>query len=398
MEPLALTGLEIAPSQVFGSIRLVPLLRRGGSADLRLSRRAYHEDVAIVALGGDDRSGPSLAYFSYVPHGLVLSWSEDGTAAEAAYGGQIEKQNVFRLDQSGFSTARMLHRMVKREAPRRLRFLPLHMAMEGFLSLFFGGPSIAWGEYSRQALRDGLSPRSERVIFGPSVRGLEDALRLFEIHDRQVGVLIFVAEALASAFVTSDPEDYRALHPTLLEDFYGDLIYQYGQFYDTTVPLSVAIEDKSIHQLSDLRAAADRVRAEWGAFHGFQAGDLIGRPASAQTLYSAGPFRIERFITDLDPARENHIGEMIRRDGTGELMYLKTYRLSAAQTRRVYLLSQLAANEWNLNQTAAALGTDRNGLTLRLSNAGFGYLLHPEILAAAHKSEWIARAGGGEGQ
>ncbi|MEH2056818.1 MAG: hypothetical protein V7K97_11825 [Nostoc sp.] len=42
---------------------------------------------------------------------------------------------------------------------------------------------------------------------------------------------------------------------------------------------------------------------------------------------------LQRFITDLNPNEENHIGEAIIREN-GELEYLKTYRLSGMQTRR----------------------------------------------------------------
>lgn len=389
-----LTGLEIAPSQVFGSVRLVPLLREGPGGDLRLAPRRYREDTTIVALTGNRLAEPGTAYFSYVPHGLILSWTEDGAAAEVAFGGQIGKQEGLRGDKNPFRTTRVLHRMAKREEGNRLRLLPLHLAMEGFLEMFFSGPPIAWEEYTRQALRDGLSPRSESAVPGQYLNGLEEALRVFEIHERQVGVLIFVAEALASAFVTSDPADYRLLHLTLLQDFYGELIYQYGVLYNTTIPFAVAIDDENILDLAGLRLAAEKARAQWGAFHGFQAGDLIERQALVQRVYTMGPFTLERFITDLDPSRENHIGERILRTTTGELQYMKTYRLTASQTRRVYLLSKLAACNWNLDAAAALLGTDRNGLILRLTKAGFGYLLKPDVLAAAQKADWIARTGG----
>jgi len=39
LQRLVLKGLEMAPSQVWGSVRLVPLLRHTILGDLRLSRR-----------------------------------------------------------------------------------------------------------------------------------------------------------------------------------------------------------------------------------------------------------------------------------------------------------------------------------------------------------------------
>lgn len=98
----------------------------------------------------------------------------------------------------GFARIQLLHRMAKREQKNALRLLPLHLAMEGFLGMFFNGPSIAWSEYSRQALSQGLSSRVEWSIAGRGIQKLEDALRLFEIHENQVGVLLFVSEVLAS--------------------------------------------------------------------------------------------------------------------------------------------------------------------------------------------------------
>ena len=46
---ISLKGLEIAPSQVWGSIRLVPLLRQNENKNLRLFRRSYDEDIDIVS-------------------------------------------------------------------------------------------------------------------------------------------------------------------------------------------------------------------------------------------------------------------------------------------------------------------------------------------------------------
>jgi len=78
---------------------------------------------------------------------------------------------------------------------------------------------------------------------------------------------------------------------------------------------------------------------------------------------------------------ECHIGErIVREDGT--LEYLKTYRLSAAQVRRAYLLEQLAAAEWNMQRAAAALRCTEKDLAQRLVSAGFGFLLKASVLLA----------------
>ncbi|ABA19678.1 conserved hypothetical protein [Trichormus variabilis ATCC 29413] len=378
---ISLKGLEIAPSQIRGAVRIVPLLRREVRGDLRLLRRSYDEDMAVVSLEGQITE-PGMKYFSYVPHGLVMSWSDDGSPV-ASFGGQMLKPDGKSFN-SCCASVRLMHRMAKRESRNQLRFLPLHLAMEGFLSLFFSGPDIAWSEYSQYALSHGLGSRYESSFSGRYIAGLEDALRVFEIHERQVGVLVFVAEALASAFVVPTPEDYRALHTSLLEDFYGELIYEYSLMYDVTFLMATSVDDAQINSLTDLSGAIAQMRSDWAAFQGFMAEGLLQRQLQSQRVYTAGPFQLQRFITNLQPKEENHIGEAIIRDN-GELEYLKTYRLSAAQTRRVYLLSQLAEYNWNIDATAKALGHTRDELVSRLEASGFGYLLNQQVRDAARK-------------
>jgi hypothetical protein len=373
---ISLKGLEIAPSQVWGSIRIVPLLRRQVRGDLRLWQRNYNEDLTIVSLEGE------MKYFSYVPHGLVMSWTNDGSPV-AAFGGQLIKPDGKRLN-CGCASVRLMHRMAKRESGNQLRFLPLHLAMEGFLAMFFSGPDIAWSEYSKYALSHGLGCRWETAVKGRCIAGLEEALRVFEIHDRQVGVLVFVAEAFASAFVVPTPEDYRSLHTSLLEDFYGELLYQYGLLYDTTFPMDVCVDESKVNSLTDLREAVRKMRSDWASFQGFMTNGLLGRKLNSKRVYTAEPFVLQRFITNLNPKEENHIGEAIVRDN-GELEYLKTYRLTATQTKRIYLLGKLAEHNWNVDATAVALGNTREEFVLRLEKAGFGYLLNQQIRQAARK-------------
>lgn len=377
LHTLNLKGLEIAPSQVWGAVRIVPLLRHQVRNDLRLMRRNYQEDLSIVSL--DSKGDRGMKYVSYVPHALVLSWSNDGSSV-ATLGGQLLKQDGKSLNY-GCASVRLTHRMAKRGADNQLRFLPLHLAMEGFLSLFFSGPNIAWSEYSRYALSYGLGMRSETAVAGRAISGLEDALRVFEIHDRQVGVLVFVAEALASAFVVPTPEDYRSLHNSLIEDFYGELLYQYGLLYANAFPMDVSVDEANIQTLSQLRAAVTQMRSDWASFQGFMAEGLL-RELQFQVVYSAGSFLLQRFITNLQLGAENHIGEAIVRDN-GEIEYLKTYRLSAAQTRRVYLLSQLANYNWNLEATATVNDSSYEDFIYRLEKAGFGYLINNQVREAA---------------
>ena len=54
-DQIRLTGIEAAPSQVWGAIRIVPLLRRSARGDLRLARRVYRQDFTMVSVGGGSR-------------------------------------------------------------------------------------------------------------------------------------------------------------------------------------------------------------------------------------------------------------------------------------------------------------------------------------------------------
>lgn len=383
LDSIPLKGLTMAPPQVLGGIRLVPLLRDELREDLRLAKREYDEDLGIVKLD------KTAAYYSYIPHALVATWSNDDSPA-AAFGTNIAphrqpKKKDGKVRDLGFVTARVLPRMRRREDKNRLRFLPMHVAMEGFLALHFGGPNIAWEEYSRSALRDGLSPRVETAVPARWIVGLEDALRVFEIHSSQVGTLVFVADSLASAFVVPHPDDYRALHDTLLTDFYGELLLHYGLYATENVYHPDPIDPDKVSSISDLRDELSRLRGDWSGLHKLMATDLFDRPVRAEQVYSMGPFQMRRFMTELDPRTENHIGEVIlRSDGT--LEYMKTFRLSAAQCRRAYLLKQLADSMWNLEGCAEKLNCAKNQLTLRMEKAGFGYLLHQHVLDAARSA------------
>ncbi|WP_027344048.1 ARPP-2 domain-containing protein [Hamadaea tsunoensis] len=363
-------GLTVAPSQTWGAVRLVPLLRAEPITDLRLHQRAYDPDeLSIVEVG------PRTAYVAYVPHAFVADWTADGTPA-AAYGTQLHDPAAKAApDRVGL---RFHRRMNRREDRRRLRFLPLHLAMEGYLGLQFGGPSIAWQEWTHRAVTRGLSPRVEASYRGAAVAGLEDALRIFEIHPDQCGMLLYVADALAAAFVLPHPADYRALHSSLVQDFYGELIFQYAHLYPAVPDFLVRLDEDRVTSLADLRGQLARTLKDWSDFHDSAlAGGLLAGPDLAFTrIRRMGRFTLSRFVPAFDPDGENHIGETIT-DQRGRLAYLKTFRLSAAQTRRGYLLAKLAAHDWNLDATAAALGTDRQNLKLRLDGAGFGHLLRP---------------------
>ena len=380
LDSVSLGDIEIGPPQVLGGIRLVPLLRNDVREDLRLTRRSYQEEYAAVRL--PDNS----TYYSFVPHALIADWTGDGTPT-AAFGTQVgshkkQKTSDGKAYDFGYTTARVMSKMRAKESKNRLRFLPLNMSMEGFLSLHFCGPSIAWEEYSRTITRDGLGSRGESVIPGRWINGLQDALRLFEIHPNQVGVLMFVADALASIFIVPHPHDYRDLHNTLLTDMYGELIYIYGFNSNENVYHPMPIDSEKVESVEDLRRELSRIRDDWSQLHHLMTTKLIDCAITGENVYKMGPFQMQRFMTDLDPKSENHIGERIVRSD-GRLEYMKSFRLSGAQTRRAYLLSQLAESDWSLEACAERLNCSKNQLIFRLEKSGFGYFVHQHVLDAA---------------
>jgi hypothetical protein len=373
LETIALHNLEIAPSQIWGAIRLVPLLRKNFREDLRLAKRSYNSRVMVSV-------DKSTFYHSYVPHGLVLNWSDDGEPV-ASLGGQLSDKS------HQFGGIKVLRRMAQRENrgedKNSLRFLPLEMAMEGFMGMFFNGPTIDWQEYSRRSRSTGLSPRSEYSITGRSISDLSEALRVFEIHENQVGVLLFVGEMLATAFIVPHPEDYRDLHETLLTDAYGETFYYYG-LYGQAQELKCSIKDQNIHNLADLRSALTKMRQEWSDVQSMMSADLLQRTIQSQQIYQAGVFSLQRFITDLDRTRTNYIGESIV-DDHGDLQYLKVYGLSAVQTRRTYLLQTLDRHDWQLEMAAIALNETLPSLVKRMEKADLGYLINNQVREQSEK-------------
>ncbi|MCX5382842.1 hypothetical protein [Streptomyces sp. NBC_00083] len=364
MTSLDLTGLTAGPAQVWGGIRLVPLLRAEPVAGLRLHREAYGTEEHETSLMRLNDGGH---YTSYIPHGFVADWSGEGTGA--AYGTSLGEGPPSRVP---------LHRMAKRRPGDRLRFLPLHLALEGYLALHFGGPSVLWDTWSREAVRSGLSPRVESAYLGTRVPGLADALRVFEIHPGQCGVLVYAADALGGAFAVPHPDDYRALHATLLQDLFGELIHQYARYGRPVEEFAARIDDRHVRGVADLRAAARAQERAWREAHdSVLAAELYDASYAFSRVYRMGGFDLWRFLPPfLRSGRAQHIGEAIT-DRKGRVAYLKTFRLSENQVRRGHLLQSLAAHDWHLGRCAEALGTTPEELTRRMRHAGFSALLKP---------------------
>jgi len=373
---LDLSGFERAPSQTLGAIRLIPLLKRGARDDLRIGIQKSVADLHFVTLRGQTLS-PKSGYISYIPHAFVFSWGEGrDRVSNHPYRTTLGGEDFVSRD----GVVGVFDKLVKKR-DRQLRLLPLHFAMEGFLNLFVKGPQVAYNEYATEVFTQGLSPRMEQATQGSAIHRLEEALSVFELYPDQVGVALCVGESLASLFIVSHPDDYRALHSTLLRDFFSDHLYHYGLLHPA-LEVKSTLNATSINSIDDLEGALAELYADQASFQDILLKELNDATLYPETVQKMGPFRLQRFHTGLQALGAHHIGEVItREDGSWE--YLKTYRLSKAQAKRVYLLQSLAQHDWDLDRTAEFFNQSKLQLTLRIERAGFGYILKPHVLEAA---------------
>lgn len=389
-QALHLGGLRIAPTQVCGAFRLVPLLRERPCHDLRLGIDRQHVRAEHSSEHSSVQADKTTTYSAFMPHAFVFDWGDERGLC-SALGGQIRGQvrgqaQGQRSQPDDWCLMPVLPKLYKRQTSSRLRFLPLHLALEGLLALHFKPPRIKWAELSREFHRVGLGFRQESGVVGRSLSRFEEALRTFELHRGQVGMLVYVADELASAFVVPSAQDYAVLHRTLLEDLYGDLVMQYACWYPAVPDLQGDGEDSArqletqfakVQNFSELLCELQKVRDQWADFtEKYMLSGLFGRPLRREKLYRirGKKMLLERFVTELDATQTNHIGECLTRDD-GELLYLKTFQLSTEQTRRAALLEACARHDWNLLQTALDLGVRVPELIRRLERHGFGYLI-----------------------
>ncbi len=346
---LKLVGLEPAPAQLWGKIRIVPLLRKKVREDLRLQSFNYQDVPASVSLGS------GVGYYSYIPSGMVVNYHSGGEP-EAVWQTRLAKakQLAKKEPQGRAPWASSITRMLKRLDKGAFRFLPLHLSLEAFMAWQFGGPQICHRHLSGQICRRGFEYREEWSVSGRGLEGLEQALRLFEWHPQQCGVLMMVGEVLASAFVVPHPQDYRALHLSLLRDFFGQDLYYHGLWNTPQSWALDALEGRFV-SVEGLEAKYLERYQQWcQELHGL-ADDLLERQIYCQQRRSLGPYTFYSFMTKLEESLENHLGEAMWRDN-GELAYLKSYRLSHAQVRRARLLQGVAKTDWHL----PSLAKDKN--------------------------------------
>lgn len=358
MNRLSLSGLQTRPGQVWGGVRLVPLVRDEPIESLRLHPAGYPEPYES-----------DWDCCVYEPHGLTAEWTADGGPVPAL-------GTALRMPAA--TVRRSRKPPTKLERRTRVRFVPHQVALDAFLPLTFRGPGIAWAEWSRHAFDRALPRLKENRVAGRDVVGLADALRIFEIHPGQCGVLVYVADALAGALVTPHPDDYRALHPTLIEDAYGELIWRYAHLYPEARDFTVHFG--AVVSLADLRAQADAAKAEWARFHdSTMAGGLLDAEYAFTETYRMTDYTLWRFRPTFESHRESHVGEAITHED-GRLAYLHSFRLSETQIRRGRLLKELSEQDWHLEDTAAAMGLAVPALAARIDAAGYGGLLRQDVM------------------
>jgi hypothetical protein len=374
IDEISLGDLQVRGAQVWRSVRLVPLVRPKALSKIRLGRVNEHDAVTVTTLDAHP-SHPSrgLHFVSVVPHSFVVGWGEDAEA-EVNQGAALVREGDGRAVHVGGTRVRMRMRMARRASDRSLRFAPQQLAIEGLLSLYFGGPSLATRDWSERLLRRGLDPRTENAMTGRALPHLAEALRVFEVLDGQCGMLLFFKDMLFGAFVAPTHEDYRALHDSLVLDLFPAELLEYAS-YDAPV-FHASIEPAKT--LSGLRAALEREEASWAHFYQAISASLLTE-ASVQHVHGMEGFELERFITRLHRKGEHHIGErIVARDGT--LAYLKTYRLGAPQARRAFLLDCLGRGDWDLDRSAEIARSDRTAFIADLRLAGFEWMLGPKVL------------------
>ncbi len=380
-------GLRAASSQVWQGIRLVPLIDPQPVTDLRLFRHKTEADLGIVSVEDD------LAYYAYLPHSYILNWTPAGDP-EALSGTQMMKQgggkDTGKHDGKRWKAAPVMQfeRMAKKLDTQHLRFLPQHLGIEGYLHQFFNAPGIDWRDtYRRSAISEGLLPREACVLSGYALEGLETALRIFELHPGQVGLLVFVADALAMICLYPHPSDYAFLHRSLIGDLFAELFWYYSRLDYAVQPLKS--EGKSQAQnWQELKAELQALRGEISDFQTWMAAGLLEIPIETQAVQDLGPYQLLRFVSQLAPnqTQEGHMGELILSQ-SGKCVYFKSCRLSEAQIQTAWLLQSLEKQLWHLGNTAQALNLSYDQLVLKLLKYDLGRLLKPQIIDQVLKRE-----------
>lgn len=359
------SGLKTAPSQIWKSVRLVPVIAESIVDDLHL---APHKALAWTWAGYDKNK----SYSAFVPYGLVLS--EGKAAAQTQLGAAGQQWQGVGL--------RYLDRMVQRKS-QQLHFLPQHLGVAAFLANNFKAPEIYWRDfYSRKALREGLSPRYLQGLSGEALVGLDEALRVFEIHARQVGMLLFFGDVLAAAVIYPHPSDYRLLHSFLLQEVYAQDLWWASYYYRELPALEPPELAQPPQQLADLSRFLDQQIGFLTDFEAWMASPVLDVPLARKVHYQWQQYQLQSWIGPLHYGQPGFAGEMIVSEQ--RLAYLHSFRLEPKQVNEAWVLQQLAQHQWNPEATAKALGFSFNQWVRRMDKVGLGRIVQRPWLDQAY--------------
>ena len=350
---LAMPDIEALPSQPFGPLHLVPLARA----------RAV-EGLSLAVMRGDALDdGVALA-----PHGVVTGF--EGASPRVAYGTQV--LNVRGGVTRDVRAPPLTYGLARRDATSRVRMLPLGLALEGLLLACFDARPEAWTRRSQQRTL-ARSVRAERSLEAV----VESALRTFERDARQCGLLLYAADTLLAAYVAPSPAVYAALHRALVGDLLGGALQYYLTQHDAAPrPFTLTLPGAAIRTFADLRLALARSRAPWPAAAAALRDGIAPSPLTVRASTKVQQFTLRRFTTSLALGQGNGLGEVVHRNDHA-LAWLSYLRLSDAQTRRAYLVSEFAAAGWSVRTLAArrTRGAGVADLEKQLRGAGLEHLL-----------------------
>ena len=366
--------LDFASPQLLGAITLVPVIKNTLNSSLRVKREMLDNPHQQVQL--DEHS----AYRSYIPHGFVFD-----------YGSTEKKHSEKKLEKEPL---RLVQRITgKKKKAKKIRVLPFHMAMEGFLSIAFSPPKTAHAELSDFARKHGLGFRCEWSCDSSQIPGLHRAMQIFEIHEKQVGMLLFVNNSLSSSFIVSHPDDYRKLHFTLLQDSYSELIAHYSELPAAELDYSISISDHSaaVKKITSIDALersyreACRLRDQYVRD---LTKSLFNKPIRQKPLFKLSGASLFSFHNDLKNclgSDEAHIGEALIEKG--KIQYLKSYRLSSKQLEKGAFLQILEESNWSPQAVRWKLNLDKNAWQRKIQKLGLSYLFNNDNTAI--DDDWV---------
>jgi len=364
---LSLKYLSFAYPQSYGAVTIIPVIREKQSSSLRVSRAVFKQSTAVVAL-------PDGHYTSFIPHGFLIHDNDE--RATARFANQTELLNK-RAAHS--NKGHSLHtKLIKRIGNNAVRILPMHQAMESLLTLAFSPPKTLHRELRADTFRFGMEFNCEYSYPSDCVRGFAEALKIFEIHDGQVGTIVLVNGKLASCFIVPHANDYKELHDSVLLDHFGELIVDYSHCDYADIDPPLQIDKDKVSSLSDLETALNTAKAQQESMLQEVIKELFETTTYHKKHYKLGASTLSSFHTELSSSENQHIGEAIL--ASGEIQFLKSYALDQRQAEKARILKTLETHDWMISDCTNALGLPKDQWVSMLRRHGLADFYKPEYL------------------